>query len=54
MPEANWLEGVELSGLGAWLDVDDAPTVIVGRFCPVNWAPKLALTELPLAMACIS
>ena len=51
--EANWLEGVEASGLGAWLDVMEALAPIVGRFCPVNCAPKLALIELPLAMACI-
>ncbi|HEY5007052.1 MAG TPA: hypothetical protein VII42_03550 [Caulobacteraceae bacterium] len=53
MLEANWLEGVELSGLGVWLDVKDAPAPIIGRFCPVNCAPKLALVELPLTMACI-
>src|SRR5580698_3655991 len=52
MLEANWLAGDELSRLGAWLEVRDALAPIVGRFCPVNCAPKLALTEAPLAMAC--
>ena len=52
MLEANWLDGVALSGLGAWLD-DDPLAPIVGRFCPVIWAPKLALAKAPLAIDCI-
>jgi hypothetical protein len=46
MLEANWLDGVALSGVGARLDES------VGRFCPVNCTPKLLLDELPLAADC--
>ena len=52
MAEVNWLDGVELSGLGAWLEVDAAPKLSIGRFCPVNEALRLLLVELPLAADC--